>query len=69
MRTMKYPCSLIMTFAMRSEIFSEFLFNPFKSIKGTMANSVDPDQTLHNAASDLDRHCLHLIQFFIYKIW
>ena len=27
-------------------------------------NSVDPDQTPHNAASDLGLHCLPLIQHF-----
>ena len=29
------------------------------SHKGTLANSVDPDQTLQNAASDQGLHCLH----------
>ena len=27
-------------------------------IAGRVANSVDPDQTLHSAASDLGLHCL-----------
>ena len=37
--------------------------NPFMSnvpIKGTLANSVDLDQTPQNAASDQGHHCLHL---------
>ena len=29
------------------------------------ANSVDPDQVLQNAASDLGLHCLPLIQYFL----
>ena len=29
------------------------------SIKGTLANNVDPDQTPQNAASDQGLHCLH----------
>ena len=28
-------------------------------IKGTLANSIDPDQMLQNAASDQGLHCLH----------
>ena len=28
-------------------------------LKGTLANSEDPDQTPQNAASDQDLHCLH----------
>ena len=28
--------------------------------------SVDPDQMLHSAASDLDLHCLPLIQQFVH---
>ena len=37
------------------------MFNPFMSgpIKGSLANSVDPDQMLQNAASDQYLHCLH----------
>ena len=35
------------------------LFMPaWRPIKGTLANSVDPDQTPQNAASDLGLHCL-----------
>ena len=34
-------------------------------IKGTLANSVDPDQTPQNAASDQGLHCLHLVQEFL----
>ena len=35
-------------------------FNPFMpSIFGTLANSVDPDQMLHNVVSDQGLHCLH----------
>ena len=34
-------------------------FKPGGPIKGIFANSVDPDQTPHNAASDQDLHCLH----------
>ena len=30
------------------------------STKGTLANSVDPDQTPQNAASDKGLHCSHL---------
>ena len=33
--------------------------NPHLPIKGTFANSVDPDQTPQNAASDQDLHSLH----------
>ena len=29
------------------------------SYKGTLVNSVDPDQTPQNAASDQGQHCLH----------
>ena len=28
-------------------------------LKQCVANSVDPDQMLHSATSDLGRHCLH----------
>ena len=28
-------------------------------MKGALANSADPDQTLQNAASDQGLHCLH----------
>ena len=36
-----------------------------RPIKGTLANSVDPDQTQQNAASDQGQHCLHLIREFL----
>ena len=41
--------------------FYDKYINPFKTrpIKGTMANSVDPNQMLQNVASDQDLHCLH----------
>ena len=29
-----------------------------------MANNVDPDQTLHSVASDLDLHCLFVLRFY-----
>ena len=35
------------------------------SHKGSLANSVDPDQTPQNAASDRGLHCLHLINEFL----
>ena len=38
---------------------SKFTQECLVSIKGTLANSVDPDQTPLNAASDQDLHCLH----------
>ena len=31
-------------------------------MKGTLANSADPDQTPQNAASDQGLHCMHYIQ-------
>ena len=37
-------------------------------IKGTPANSVDPDQTPQNAASDEGLHCLLYIQKFLRNI-
>ena len=40
-----------------SHIFKHFY--ALCPIKGTFANSVDPDQTPQNAASDQDQHCLH----------
>ena len=41
-------------------------FMPQRPLKGTLANSVDPDQTPHhNAASDQGLHCLHYIQDFL----
>ena len=33
--------------------------------KGTLANSVDTDQTPQNAASDRGLHCLHFIKKFL----
>ena len=33
-------------------------FTPFKNSAGWVANSVDPDQMLHSATSDLGLHCL-----------
>ena len=36
-----------------------------RPIKGTLANSVDPDQALQNAASDQDLHGLLKIQEFL----
>ena len=35
------------------------------SHKGSLANSVDPDQTPQNAASDQGLHCLQLIREFL----
>ena len=37
--------------------------------KGALANSVDPDQTPQNAASDQGIHCLHLKYRNFYKTW
>ena len=37
----------------------------WRPIKETLANSVDPDQTPQNAASDLGLQCFHLIQGFL----
>ena len=34
--------------------------NPFLPIKGSLANSADPDQMPHNVASDQDLHYLLL---------
>ena len=31
----------------------------YRPINGTLANSVDPDQTPENAASDQDQHSFH----------
>ena len=42
--------------------------NPFKPrdpIKGTLANSVDQDQTPQNVVSDQGLHCLYLVQKFL----
>ena len=39
--------------------YSKYLGRP------TCANSVDPDPTPHNAASDLGLHCLHLMLQFL----
>ena len=36
-----------------------------RPIKGALANSVDPDQTLHNAASAQDPYCLQKIKEFL----
>ena len=33
-------------------------------LKRTLASSVDPDQSPHNAASDQGLHCLHYLQAF-----
>ena len=33
-----------------------------------MANSVDPNQTPHSAASDLDLHCLQRLAFLILRV-
>ena len=41
---------------------SEVPVNPFMPgvpLKGKLANSADPDQTPHNAASDQGLYCLH----------
>ena len=43
------------------------MLNAQRLLKGTLANSVDPDQTLQLAASDLGLHCLHLGQEFSIK--
>ena len=37
-------------------------------MKGTLANSADPDQTSPNAASDLGLHRLHSVHIFIQNI-
>ena len=36
-----------------------------RPIKGTLANTVDPNQTPQNAASDQGLHCLHWVQKFL----
>ena len=45
-----------------SDVTARVSLNPFKPsvpLKRTLANSVDPDQTPQNAASDQGLHCLH----------
>ena len=37
----------------------------WRSIIGTLANSVDPDQTPQSAASDQGLHCLHYEHEFL----
>ena len=37
-------------------------------MKGTLSNSVDPDQTPQNAASDQGLHCLDLGKEFLYNM-
>ena len=39
---------------------ARLLLSCFLEIPNHNANSVDPDQTLHFAASDLDLHCLQM---------
>ena len=46
-------------------IYTKRIFLNPRLIKGTLANSVDPDQTPQNAASDQGRHCLHKVQEFL----
>ena len=46
---------------------SEGYCNPFTP-SAPLANSVDPDQSLQNAASDLGLRCLHQKQEFIDKV-
>ena len=46
----------------KMSIFEEFgAFKAQRPIKGTVANSVDPDQTLQNLASDRGLHSLHQV--------
>ena len=37
---------------------AKVVFNPFQTRLGYNANSADPDQMLHSAASDEDQQCL-----------
>ena len=49
-------------------IWQRLSINPFIDIshhKRTLTNSVNPDQTLHFAASDRCLHCLHKMQEFL----
>ena len=41
-----------------SVVWLVFIIVMFVEISELNANSVDPDQTLRSAASDLDQHCL-----------
>ena len=52
----------LLLFYLLYRIVLDCLFNAFipGPIKWTFANSVDPDQTPQNAASDQRLHCLHL---------
>ena len=59
---------LLNRFLNNTESFSCYQVHPFMPcagpIKGTLANSVHPDQTPQNAVSDQGVHCLHYIQEF-----
>ena len=43
--------------------FNLYMYKPLlRPIEWTLAKSVDPNQTLQNAASDQGLHCLHKVQ-------
>ena len=57
-----HPYPALRRLAQFNPFTSQFL-NPFMpTMKGTLANSVDPDQTPQKAVSDQDLHCFHLGQ-------
>ena len=43
-------------------------YNNWKPVKGSKANSADPDQTPHNVTSDEGLHCLLTGFSFKYRI-
>ena len=58
----KYSHPLLFTICFSSTSPFYYLWM-FKKIAGWVANSVDPDQMLRSAASDLDLHCLLRLVF------
>ena len=42
-------------------------WNQCIKIAGWVANSIDPDQMLHSAASDLGLHCLHSLSVYTFR--
>ena len=63
-------CVISLVLTSKSFELQQTRFKPIyaqRPIKRTLTNSVDPDQTPQNAASDQDLHCLRLLQTFFLK--
>ena len=59
-----YPSSLNRSISSTRDVWLVFIYSVFyRNSRGFNANSVDPDQTQHSAASDLGLHVLLMSLF------